>query len=75
MVQLTQEQHDLLQQAGDSPARIVDPTDMQEYVLISADVYARLEALVSSAEDQVVQAAWQELSRRSAAATMLENPY
>ncbi len=75
MVQLTQEQHDQLQQTGVLPARILDPANQQEYVLVAADIFARLETLVADAEDQAVQDAWLALSRQRAAAWMRDNPY
>lgn len=78
MVELTPEQHALLFETGGpvgSPARIHDPSDKREYVLIPASVFARLESLVSVAEDEDVQAAWLSLSRQKAAAWVAENPF
>ena len=74
-VQLTQEQHDQLEQTGTLPARILDPANQQEYVLVAADFFARLETLVADAEDQAVQDAWLALSRQQAAAWIRDNPF
>lgn len=46
MIQLTEEQRRALGALGDAPPTVVDPETKQTYVLIRADVYAQLRAVV-----------------------------
>ncbi len=46
MTTLTQEQRQLLKQGGGEPLRLVDPETNQEYVLLQAEVYQRLQVLL-----------------------------
>jgi hypothetical protein len=46
MTTLTQEQRQLLKQGGDEPLRLLDPETNQEYVLLQAEVYQRLQTLL-----------------------------
>jgi hypothetical protein len=50
MLQLTAEQHQALAANGNEPVRAIDPVTNTEYVLVRAEVYERLKALV--ADDQ-----------------------
>jgi hypothetical protein len=54
MVTLTPEQQQLLQACGDEPLRLVDPVSNQEYVLLSADMYQRLQALQGDIEPRAM---------------------
>ncbi len=47
MLELTPEQHEALAQNGTEPVRAIDRTTNFEYVLIRAEVYDRLKALLS----------------------------
>jgi hypothetical protein len=42
---LTQEQQSLLRQSGGKPVRLYDPDTDQQYVLVLADVFDRLQML------------------------------
>jgi hypothetical protein len=50
MIQLTQQQHEEMQRNPNSPIRAVDPATNAEYVLLRADVYDRLKAIVPEEE-------------------------
>lgn len=75
MIELTKPQHEAIRQTRGSRVRILDPSDQQEYVLIPLPLFQRLEVLVEQAEDDAIQEAWLELSRRSAADWIRENPF
>jgi hypothetical protein len=47
MIELTEDQRRLLSENGTEPARAIDPDTNTEYVLVRADVYDRLKALLS----------------------------
>jgi hypothetical protein len=44
--ELTEQQRRALAEAGDTPPKVTDPESGTEYVLVRADVYARLRAVV-----------------------------
>jgi hypothetical protein len=46
MAQLTEEQRRELGAARDQPLRLIDPDTNQEYVLVRADIYDHLKALL-----------------------------
>jgi hypothetical protein len=50
MIELTAEQHRLLTQNGTEPCRAIDPATRTEYVLVRAEVYERLQRLLSDEE-------------------------
>lgn len=75
MVRLTPEQHTSLVEQTETPARVIDPTDQREYVLVPLTIFERLESLVATAEDEAVQRAWVELSRQRASKWAAENPF
>jgi hypothetical protein len=47
MPTLTVEQRDLLKQSGGEPVRLLDPDTNQEYVLLHAEVYNQLRAVLT----------------------------
>jgi hypothetical protein len=47
MSTLTPEQCQLARQSGESPLRLVDPDTNQQYVLLAADVYDRLQNVLT----------------------------
>jgi hypothetical protein len=47
MATLTIEQRNLLKQRSGEPLRLVDPDTNQEYVLLPADVYDRLQSILT----------------------------
>ena len=47
MIELTQDQHEALTQNGTEPTRLIDRATNVEYVLVRADVYDRLKALLA----------------------------
>ena len=46
MIELTAEQHQILSANGTQPARAHDPVTNEEYVLVRAEVYERIKALI-----------------------------
>jgi hypothetical protein len=46
MIELTEIQHLALEQSGTGAIRAVDPATNAEYVLVPADVYERIKALI-----------------------------
>ncbi len=46
MTTLTPEQRQEIQRAGEEPVRLADPETQTEYVLLKADVYARILTLL-----------------------------
>jgi hypothetical protein len=57
MIELTEQQQQKLQGNGEAP-RVLDPATRTEYVLVRADVYARLLPLLEQAEDEAEQEGW-----------------
>jgi hypothetical protein len=57
MIELTEQQRQELKGNG-AQVRVLDPTTRTEYVLVRADVYARLQQLLQQAEDETEQEAW-----------------
>jgi hypothetical protein len=57
MIELTEQQRQELKGNG-AHVRVLDPTTRTEYVLVRADVYARLQQLLQQAEDETEQEAW-----------------
>jgi hypothetical protein len=45
-IELTEQQRRALAEAGDTPPTVTDPETATEYVLVRADVYAKLRAVV-----------------------------
>jgi hypothetical protein len=47
MIELTQEQHEALNRNGTEPIRVIDRATNLEYVLVRAELYDRLKALLA----------------------------
>ncbi len=50
MISLTIEQHRAIEDAGGSPLRVEDPETKRAYVLVDAELYERIRALVEPDE-------------------------
>jgi hypothetical protein len=57
MIELTEQQRQELKGSG-VHVRVLDPATGTEYVLVRADVYARLQQLLEQVADETEQAAW-----------------
>jgi hypothetical protein len=57
MIELSEQQRQELPGNGEL-ARVLDPATRTEYVMLRADVYARLRPLLEQAEDEAEQEAW-----------------
>jgi hypothetical protein len=67
---LTPELKLAVEQAGDSPVRLMDPETHRAYVLVSAEVFERL--LVDD-EDRREQAAFRQAAKKNAKARLTED--
>jgi len=47
MIQLTQQQHDAVEESPGQPIRAIDPATNAQYVLVRADVFDRLRMIFS----------------------------
>jgi hypothetical protein len=75
-IELTEEMRQALAaQRPPGPLRFTDPRTNVSYVLLPAAIYDQFKELLEEAEDQALQKAWLEMSRKSAMAWMKENPY
>ncbi len=67
---LTPELKQAVDEAGDSPVRLMDPDTHRAYFLVSAEIYERL---LSSEEDRQEQAAFLRVAKKNAKARLLED--
>ncbi len=51
-IELTEEQSKAIEQAGATPA-VIDPRTQKSYVLLSAEMFDRLKAILPAAEDSL----------------------
>ena len=56
MITLTKDQHDALTNNGKEPAKVIDPVTNDEYVLLSAQLYARVRCLFEEDDFKVSDA-------------------
>ena len=70
MDMLTPELKRAVEQAGDSPVRLMDPETHRTYVLVSAEVYERL---LRDEEDRREQAAFLRAAKKNAKARLMED--
>jgi hypothetical protein len=67
---LTPELRQAVEQAGDSPVRLMDPETHRAYVLVSAEIFERM---LSDEEDRQQQAAFLRVAKKNAKARLLED--
>jgi hypothetical protein len=67
---LTPELKRAVEQAGDSPLRLMDPETHRSYVLVSADIFERL---LSNEDDRNEQAAFLRTAKKNAKGRLLED--
>ena len=70
METLTPELRQAVEQAGDSPVRLMDPETHRAYVLVSAEVF---EQLILTHEDRREQAAFLRAAKNNAKARLMED--
>jgi tetraacyldisaccharide-1-P 4'-kinase len=75
MTTLTHEQKQAVEQAGDEPVELTDPQTHTAYVLVRADVFQRMKALLEEEEDRREHEAWGKLAEEARVSWMKENPY
>jgi hypothetical protein len=57
MIELTDDQRQELKRNGE-PGHVLDPATRTEYVLVRADIFARLQQVLEEIEDDTMQEAW-----------------
>lgn len=57
MIELTDDQRQELKGNGE-PIHVLDPATRTEYVLVRADIFARLQPILEQIEDDIVQEGW-----------------
>ena len=67
---LTPELKQAVEQAGDSPVRLMDPETHRAYVLVSAEVFERL---LLDDEDRREQTAFRQAAKKNAKARLMED--
>jgi hypothetical protein len=67
---LTPELKRAVEQAGDSPVRLMDPETHRAYVLVSAEVFERL---LLDVDDRREQAAFRRAAKKNAKARLMED--
>jgi hypothetical protein len=70
METLTAELKRAIEQAGDSPLRLMDPETHRSYVLVSAEIFERL---LMDEEDRREQAAFLRTAKKNAKARLMED--
>jgi len=66
---LTPELKQAIEQAGDSPVRLMDPQTQRSYVLVSAEVFDRL----LDEDDRREQEAFRRVAKKNAKARLMED--
>lgn len=67
---LTPELKQAVEQAGDSPVRLMDPKTHRAYVLVSAEVFERL---LLDVDDRREQVALRQAAKKNAKARLMED--
>ncbi len=75
MTTISPEQRVAAAEAGDTPIEIADPQTGAAYILLRADVYERMRALVEAEEARQEQEAWSRLARKARDQWARENAY
>jgi hypothetical protein len=76
MPTLTPEQRRAVESAGEEPVEITDPQTNATYVLLRAEVYGRMRAILEEeSEDRREKEAWARLGRKALSEWAKENPY
>jgi hypothetical protein len=76
MTILTPEQRQAVESAGDQPIEITDPETNTAYVLLKAEVYRRMQAILEEeAEDRREKEAWAKLGRKARSEWAKQNSY
>jgi hypothetical protein len=70
MDMLTAELRQAVEQAGDSPVRLMDPETHRAYVLVPAEVFERL---LTDEDDRRERAAFLRASKKNATARLMED--
>ena len=74
MIELTEEQQQAVEHAGDEPATVIDAKSQTAYVLLRKNVYDRVRALIEEERDRKLQAGWQKLAYRGIALSLDDQP-
>jgi len=74
-IELTDDQRQALDAQPDEPVQVVDPRTQQEYVLLRADLYARLKGFLGEEQENAQQKTWLEAATKARRAWVQDNPY
>ena len=75
-IELTDDQRLALNARSDEPVQIIDPRTQEAYVLLRADLYARLKGYLGAEEEEQAQRkAWLEAATKARRAWVQDNPY
>jgi len=75
MTTLTPELRRAVEQAGDQPVEITDPHTNTSYVLVKANIFARMKEELEEEENRREKDAWTNLGRKARSEWAKENPY
>jgi hypothetical protein len=75
MATITPEQRREIEQAGEKPVELTDPSTNTAYVLVRADVFKRMQEIMEDEEDRREKEAWAKLGRKARSAWAEDNPY
>ena len=75
-IEPTNDQGQALDALPNEPVQVVDPRTQEAYVLLRADLYARLKGLLGEEEEENAQRkAWLEAATKARRAWVQDNPY
>ncbi len=75
MTAITPEQRLAIEQAGDRPVPLTDPATNESFVLLRADVFDRVKALLDESEATTEERAWLDRAKKTRLDWARENPY
>ena len=72
MIVLTEEQRQVI--ISGKPVRVPAPEIGRDVVLLTADTFEKIQALLEDEEDRLLQAGWQQLAQKGVALSLEEEP-
>ena len=74
-LELSEHQQQAIDAKNAEPLRLVDPRTAERFVLLRAEQFDRIQALVEEAQNKAKQAAWIEEATETRRRWAAENPY
>jgi hypothetical protein len=75
MAAITPEQRQEIEQAGEQPVELTDPSTNTAYILVRADVSKRMQEIMEEEEDRREKEAWAKLGRKARPTWAEDKPY